>query len=212
MDIIARHKELLNRHDNREYVDMYIGAENGTTVEERRAIWHDIFQYRHDNRFIIGDISTLAPAKIEIVAQNWNTIRDDFARQFEKKLKASERKKKTYLGPNPFSESGKPGDLATDWISGIIEKAERREFDVVARDDAKAWLHKQRGAEGQSEAEDQAKRDELITVLLDTIEDSQETFLPDAVREAWANLLNVYLSRGATVADPLEKSFPADRD
>lgn len=210
MDVVARHKELLRNHDGREYIDLYVGAEEGASEAERKKIWQDIFQYRAENQFIVGEISTLKEGKIEVVDHNWKSIKKEFPKKFERVLRSNEKKKTTYLGVNPFSTPGKPGDLASEWIESVIEKSKLKEFDEVARDDAKAALRHRTGDSSPGAA--QADADEFIKVMLETIDECQETYLPDAVREAWANMFNLFLSTGETTTESLEKSFPADRE
>lgn len=202
METEARLKELIRRHDGRESIDLYVGLENNTTTEQRRTIWNDIFKHRHEQKPLIDEVPVLAKDLVNVVAQNWASIKDRFVVVFERELKKDDKEKRTYLGKNPFSEPGRPGDLAYDWVEGVIEKAKKKQFDEIAKEDAKSWLRRRHGSV-DNHAATQADAAEFIRTMLASIERSQES-MPDSVRQAWSVIFGVYLSHG-----PMETSDDA---
>lgn len=211
METEARLKELIRRHDGRESIDLYVGLENNTTPEQRRTIWNDIFKHRHEKKSLIDEVPVIALDAVDVVAQNWASIKDRFVVVFEQELKKDDREKRTYLGKNPFSEPGRPGDLAYDWIEGIIEKAKKERFDEIAKEDAKSWLRRRHGSV-DNHAAVQADAGEFIRTMLVSIERSQESALPDSVRQAWSDIFGVFLSHGpddAVLEKPTQSEIPS---
>lgn len=181
LELENRFKQMLNRHDQREAKDLYLGAQYGMSEDQKKEVWNQIFQLRIEKGFRFGNEKTLNSSKIELVKQSWDIFKERFQEEAEKFAK--ETGKKLFLSDKEISQGLAPGVVEAKFIEDTIQSVEKMDGEEVNS------IKRKYLADLELD-----ERDELIGLLLNIFDRIKCGTLTPTIREAWSNVLNVTMN------------------